>query len=416
MRTLQRFLTIFLLAIGPVIAAAPAAQIAAEESILSTKDDAKEIALRANAAAAPLITADGAALQSKASHILLLDADTGTVLADKAADATMYPSSMTKMMTLYMVFDKLKQGTLKLNSTFTVSEKAWRMQGSKMFVPIGESVVLEDLIRGIAIQSGNDACIAVAEGIAGSEEAFASQMNETAKKIGMQHSHFVDASGWPHPDHVTTPRDLATLAAALIRDFPQYYHYFSEKEFVYHGIHQFNRNLLLGDPVLGVDGLKTGHTEAAGYGITLSARDATSGRRLILVINGLDSEAARAEEGRALLTWGLRNFKNVTIAKPGQALLQADAWLGKTATVPLTVKESVTLTVPASVSLSDIKLTFTYTGPIKTPVMAGQEVGKLTIKLPTGAIKDVPLVAGETVLRRGFFGRLFGIWAHWLGL
>ena len=413
MRMFSYWMLVLLITSAPALAAQ---NLAAPAAILTTKNESLDAALRETARALPLTTADGATLASNASHILLLDADTGTVLADKAADAPMYPSSMTKMMTLYLVFDKLKQGTIKLDTRFTISEKAWRMQGSKMFVPLGEAVTVEDLIRGIAIQSGNDACIAVAEGIAGSEEAFAKQMNDTAKKLGMANSNFVDASGWPHADHQTTARDLATLAYALIRDFPQYYHYFSEKEFIYHGITQFNRNLLLGDVTLGVDGLKTGHTEAAGYGITLAARDPVSGRRLILVVNGLDSEVARAEEGKALLTWGLRNFKNLTLVKPGQTITQAKLWLGQQPTVPLTVKDSVTLTVPATISAADIKFISTYKTPIKTPVMLGQEVGTLTIKLPTGASKEVPLVAGETVMQKGFVGRIFAVWASWLGL
>ena len=186
-----------------------------------------DISLRTAAALMPMKTLDGSAVESPASHVYLIDESTGTVLAQKAGDAKMYPSSMTKIMTLYMVFERLKAGTIALDSQFAVSEKAWRMQGSKMFVPLGGQISLEELIRGIAIQSGNDACVVVAEGIAGSEEAFAKQMNDTAKKLGMTNTNFVDASGWPHPDHVTTPHDLALLGAALVHDFPEYYHYLS---------------------------------------------------------------------------------------------------------------------------------------------------------------------------------------------
>jgi D-alanyl-D-alanine carboxypeptidase (penicillin-binding protein 5/6) len=373
-------------------------------------------ALQAAARTLPVSTADGSKLATAASHIVLVDAATHTVLAEKAADAQMYPSSMTKMMTLYVTFEKLKQGAIKLDTPFTVSEKAWRMGGSKMFVPLGASIPLEELIRGIAIQSGNDACIAVAEGIAGSEEAFAKQMNDAAAKLWMKNSHFMDSSGWPDAQHYSTPRDLATLAEALIRDFPQYYHYFGEKEFVYNGIHQFNRNLLLGDPALGVDGLKTGHTDAAGYGITLSGKEPSSGRRLILVINGLDSEAARAEEGRALLTWGFRNFKNVTLANPGQAMTQAQVWLGKEKTVGLTITEPLLLTVPVGVAPADVKLIASYPKPIAAPIAAGQEIGKLKVVLPTGASKEVSLVAVTAVEKKGAIGKLFTLWASWLGM
>lgn len=370
----------------------------------------------ATARTIPLSTADGAVLTTKASHLLLIDADTHTVLAEKGADARMYPSSMTKMLTLYLVFEKLKQGTVRLDTPFTVSEKAWRMGGSKMFVPLGVAVPLEQLIRGISIQSGNDACIAVAEGIAGSETAFAKQMNDTAARLGMKGSHFMDASGWPDPDHYTTPRDLAILAEALIRDFPGYYPYFGEREFEYNGIHQFNRNTLLYDASLGVDGLKTGHTESAGYGITLSAKEPASGRRLILVLNGLDSETSRAEEGKAFLTWGFRNFKNLEIVNPGQSVTQAPVWLGKEATVPLSVKEPLMLTVPVGVQPGSIKLIASYTKPLAAPVATGQEVGTLKVVLPTGASKEVPLITANAVERKGFFGRIFAVWGSWLGL
>lgn len=207
-----------------------------------------------------------------------------------------------------------------------------------MFVPLGASIPLEELIRGIAIQSGNDACVTAAEGLAGSETAFAQIMNETAKKLGMKDSNFVDSSGWPNPNHYTTAHDLALLSVALIRDFPEYYHYFSEPEFTYNNIRQYNRNLLLKD-TLGVDGLKTGHTEAAGYGIALSAKELATGRRWCWSSTGLDSEAARAEVGKELLTWGFRNFEELQLAAPGKVLAKAAVFAGKAETVGLTVKE-----------------------------------------------------------------------------
>lgn len=297
-----------------------------------------DLSLRTKAAAMPTKTADGSTLETAASHMYLVDYDTGTVLASKAADEKMYPSSMTKMMTLHIIFDGLKKGTLSTNSQFTVAEKTWvnwNNRGSSMFLPINSQVSLEDLIRGIAIQSGNDACVVAAEGIAGSEEAFAKQMNATAKAIGMTNSNFTDSTGWPSAEHITTPHDLAVLAISLIRDFPEYYHYLSEREFTFHGIRQFNRNLLLGNPSLKVDGLKTGHTEAAGYGITLSAKDPATNRRLVLVINGMDSEAARAQEGERLLKWGFANFKNVTAFAAGQPIANAPVWMGDLREVPL---------------------------------------------------------------------------------
>lgn len=371
----------------------------------SSSEAGLDLTLRSSAAAMTATTADGSPLQTPASHMYLLDYHTGAVLAEKAGDQKMYPSSMTKIMTLYLVFDRLKQGTLSANSQFTVSEKAWRIQGSKMFVPLGEQVALEDLIRGIAIQSGNDACIVVAEGIAGSEAAFAQQMNETATKLGMTGSNFVDASGWPNADHVTTAHDLAVLGAALIRDFPQYYPYVSEREYTYHGIRQYNRNLLLNNTALGVDGIKTGHTDAAGYGIVLAAKDPATGRRLILVVNGLDSEKDRASEGERLLNWGFRNFDNRVLFKAGSTVATADVWMGKKKTVALTVAQDVIATVP-KLGRDKIQMTKTYNAPVAAPVMAGQPMGTLTIVMPNGVKQEVPLVAAAQVEELSFFARI----------
>lgn len=364
-----------------------------------------DLGLRKNAAAMPTITADGSVLATSASHMILVDVATGSVLAQKAEDAKMYPSSMTKIMTLYLIFERLKQGILALDSRFTVSEKAWRMQGSKMFVPLGGQIMLEDLIRGIAIQSGNDACVVVAEGIAGSEEAFAKQMNDTAKKLGMNNSNFTDASGWPSPDNTTTAHDLSVLATAIIRDFPEYYHYLSEREFTFHGIRQFNRNLLLADPSLRVDGLKTGHTEAAGYGITLSALDPATQRRLVLVVNGLDSDAARAQEGKHLLKWGLQNFRNATVFTPGQEIVKAPVWMGSAREVPLTVSANVNLTLPKT-GAAGAKASVSYVSPLMAPVAKGQEIGKLTLMQVDGSTREFPLVAGTGAGRLGFLARI----------
>ena len=390
--------------IQPVLAAAPA-DAAAPVIDESSAEAGLDLTLRTKAAAMPLLTADGSQLDTPASHVTLIDYTTGTVLAEKAGDQKMYPSSMTKMMTLYLLFDKLKQGTLTLSSQFTVSEKAWRIQGSKMFVPLGGQIGLEDLIRGIAIQSGNDACIVVAEGIAGSEAAFAIQMNDTAQKLGMTGTHFVDASGWPNALHVTTPHDLAILASAIIRDFPQYYHYVSEREFTYHGIRQFNRNLLLGNAALHVDGLKTGHTDAAGYGITLSATDPATGRRLVLVLNGLDSEAARASEGERMLRWGFHNFDDLVLFKAGQSVASAKVWMGAAKEVPLVLASDVVVSVP-KVGRDNIKIVVTYQSPVAAPVTKDAVLGKLTIALANGWTKDFPLVAQAPVEKLSFFARI----------
>lgn len=374
---------------------------AAEESAEAGLD----LTLRTKAAGMPVLTRDGSAQQSPASHLVLMDYDTGAVLASKAADQPMYPSSMTKMMTLYLIFDKLKQGTLSMDTVFPVSEKAWRMQGSKMFVPLGAQVKLEDLIRGIAIQSGNDACIVAAEGIAGSEETFAQQMNERAKTLGMTGSHFVDGSGWPNPAHLTTAHDLALLAVALIRDFPQYYHFFSEREYVYNNIRQYNRNLLLANPSLHVDGLKTGHTDAAGYGITLSARDPVSGRRLVLVLNGLDSESARANEGARLLAWGFQAFETLHYATAGQKLAHPNVWDGTADSVALVPTQDVKV-IAGKVGRDQVKATIHYPSVVMAPVKQGQPIGTLEVTLPDGAKESFPLVAAQDVAKLSFVARV----------
>lgn len=364
-----------------------------------------DLTLRTNAAAMPIISADGSALQSGASHIMLMDYDTGAPLLSKAADQKMYPSSMTKIMTLYLIFEKLKQGTLTTDSQFTVSEKAWRMQGSKMFVPLGGQIGLQDLIRGIAIQSGNDACVVVAEGISGSEAAFANLMNEKAKQLGMTGSNFVDASGWPNANHYTTAHDLALLGQAMIRDFPEYYHYLSEREFTYHGIRQFNRNMLLDNTAMQVDGLKTGHTEAAGYGIVLSAKDPGTGRRLVLVLNGLDSTTSRAQEGERLLSWGFHNFDNLKLFSKGQAVTNAPVWMAGAQEVPLTVANDMVASVP-KLGRNAIKIEVSYQSPLIAPVAMGQEVGTVTVTFANGSTMKSPLVAGAAADKLSFFGRI----------
>lgn len=354
-------------------------------------------------------------IATAAQQMILIDASTNTVLAQKNASQSMFPSSMTKLMTLYVLFERLKEGSVKLTDKFTVSEKAWRMQGSKMYVPIGTEVVLEDLIRGIHVQSGNDACIVVAEGLAGSEEQFAVLMNEKAKALGMNHTHFVNATGWPDENHYTTAMDLAILGARIIQDFPEYHHYSSEPEFTFNNIRQGNRNLLLSRKDLGVDGLKTGHTEIAGYGIVLSANEPGGTRRLILVINGLKDIKARAEEGAKLLTYGFKQFQNVTLAKTTDTVLEAPVWMGKQAKVPLAVKNDVVITV-GRLKHDGISAKAIVNEPIASPVTIGQEVGTYEVTLANGEKKSTPLVTAQAVERKGALARIPFVIGHWLGL
>lgn len=356
-----------------------------------------------------LVAALGAApaaaepLTTNAAHAYIVDYQTGAVLFDKMAGERLHPASMSKLMTIYMLFDALKRGDVKLSDAFHVSEKAWSTQGSKMFVEINAAIPVEDLIRGIIIQSGNDACVVVAEGLAGSEEAFAERMNKKAKEIGLTDSNFTNASGLPEPNHLMTAKDLATLARRLIDDFPEYYKYFSELEFVWHGIKQGNRNPLLYRAGSGVDGLKTGHTEEAGFGLTASAvRD---GRRIIMVVHGLSGMQERADEAGGLLDWAFREYGNYTIASPGTVLTEANVWMGVEKTVPLTVATPLLVTLPRS-ERQNIVARAVYKGPVAAPIAKNQEVGELVIDIPGMPQARAKLVAAKDVPELGFGGRV----------
>ncbi len=349
----------------------------------------------------PAIAAD-AGIETQAEQAIVLDMTTGTVLLEKNADERMPTSSMSKMITVYKVFERLRDGRLSLEDTFHVSEKAWRKQGSKMFVGVNTRVSVQDLLRGIIVQSGNDATIVVAEGLAGSESAFADELNRTAEEIGMTDSNFVNASGWPDPDHYSTARDLAKLAEATIRHFPEYYHYYSEKTFTYNGIKQSNRNPLLYADV-GADGLKTGHAEEAGYGLTASAE--RNGRRLIMVLNGLPDKASRGTESERLLDWAFREFDNYALFNAGEQVSEAEVWMGVEGHVPLMIEEDVLLTLPRK-SRRNMKAKVLYAGPIAAPIAKGRRLATLRIEVPDREHMDFPLVAGADVPQLGIFSRL----------
>lgn len=334
-----------------------------------------------------------------AEQAIMIDYETGMVLFEKNADQKMPTSSMSKVLTMYVVFDALKSGRISLDTEFTVSEKAWRKGGSKMFVEAGDSVKVEDLIRGVIVQSGNDATIVLAEGLAGTEDAFANALNSTARRLGMANSHFANASGWPDPDHYSTARDLATLALATIRDFPDYYHYYGEHEFTYNNIKQPNRNPLLYRNI-GADGIKTGHTEVGGYG--LMASGTRGGRRVVLIVNGLKDEKARAQEGSRLLDWGLRGFENVSLFSSGETVEYAPVVMGEAEQVPLAVQQDVKITVPIAVR-NDLEVHVEYESPLIAPIEKGQKVGTLKIAVPRVEDIEVPLVAASDVGSLGFF-------------
>ncbi len=341
-------------------------------------------------------------IETEAHNAYIIDMKTGAVLLDKGGEDRIAPASMSKMMTYYTAFTYLKEGKASLDDMLPVSEKAWRTQGSKMFVPLGGRVKIDDLLRGIIVQSGNDACIVLAEGLAGSEEAFVEKMNETAQKLGLTGSHFHNVTGLPDPEHYMTEHDLAILATHIITDFPEYYKYESLKDFTYNGIKQGNRNPLLYKD-LGADGLKTGHTEEAGYCLTASAvRD---NHRIIMVLAGLPTMKSRITESERLLEWAFREFGGYTLYKAGDPVDEAEVWLGTQAKVPLTVTSDAVVVIPRR-ARKDMKVTVSYDKPVKAPVVKGQEIGKLIVTTPGIAPTEFPLVAAADVDRLGTMGRI----------
>ena len=338
-----------------------------------------------------------------------VDFVTGATLLDKNADEEMPPSSMTKLMTIYIVYERLKSGRLKLDDELPVSERAWRMGGSKMFVQVGTQVKVEDLIRGVIVQSGNDACLVLAEAIAGSEEQFVELMNQTAKQLGLTHSFFKNCTGWPDPEQHMSCRDIATLARRIIMDFPEYYHYDSEKTFKYNGIEQGNRNPMVQKAT--ADGLKTGHTEAGGYGLVVSSM--RNGRRIILVLNGMTSMRERAEESERLMDWCFANFEDVTLFAAGDVVENVKVWLGTQPTVPLVGGRDLVVTMPRNWR-KNASIKVTYDSPIRAPVAKGDALGKLTVSGQGVPSMDVPLLAGADVPKLGLPGRAMAVLSHYV--
>jgi D-alanyl-D-alanine carboxypeptidase (penicillin-binding protein 5/6) len=378
---------------------------------------AVKTALAAVLASATLLASGAAsAFESSGKEAILVDMTGHRVLYEKNADQHMPTSSMSKMMTIYMVFDALKAGKIHLDDEFTVSEHAWRQtykqDESSMFLPINGRVKVQELIQGVIIQSGNDATVVLAEGLGGSEQQFVDEMNEKAKQIGLADSHFMNPHGMPDPNHYSTARDLATLAERLIVDFPEYYHFFGELEYTYNNIKQGNRNPLLYHAGSGVDGLKTGHTDAGGYGLTASAQ--RDGRRLVVVVNGLPSMQARADDPQALLDYGFNEFKAYTVFKPGETITREATWLGDQPFVPLVLDQ------PAAVTLSlaerkGLKAVVKIPETVKAPIVQGQEIGKLVISAPDQPDEEFPLKAGASVGRLGFFPRIAMAAGYMLG-
>lgn len=335
---------------------------------------------------------------TKAKFAILMDEASGTVIFQKDADLPMEPASMAKLMTIAVVFHEIRGERVKLTDEFFVSEHAWRTGGassggSTMFADLNSKIKVEDLVRSVIIQSGNDAAIVLAEGIAGSEGSFAAMMNELAEEIGLTDSHFTNPTGLPDPDMHVTARDLADLARYLIREFPEYYHYFSEPEMEWNGIKQPNRNSLV-ELGIGVDGLKTGHTEAAGYGSVISTDE--GGRRLVAVIHGLTSMAERTEEGRKLITWGARAFERVAAYPDGAVVAYANVYGGVKGSVGLVGEGEVALYLPRG-SRKCLSAEVVYTGPLMPPVVEGDQVAELRVFCDEQLVQVAPLYAAESV-------------------
>lgn len=342
-----------------------------------------------------------APLQTKAQFAYVVEADTGTVLFEKEAGQRMPTSSMSKVMTMYLVFEALQNKKLTLDQTLPVSETAWRQEGSRMFINVGQTVAVEDLIRGVIIQSGNDASVALAEAVAGTEASFAEMMNDKARQLNMTNSHFKNATGLPDPDHYSTPHDLALLAQALMRDFPQHYHYYSEKEFTFNNIKQGNRNPLL-YRFAGADGMKTGHTDIAGYGLIGTAT--RENRRIVAVLNGMKSMQERADESVAAIEWAFREYGTYDVVKNTVSVGNAKIWLSDKTTVSLVPARDLKLTLPRSVK-DQVKIEKTVNAETQAPVQKGQQLGSVVVSVPGRDLIEVPLLAAEDAPLQGIFAR-----------
>jgi serine-type D-Ala-D-Ala carboxypeptidase (penicillin-binding protein 5/6) len=349
-------------------------------------------------------------IPTAAKQAFMVDPQTSTVLLYKDAELPMAPSSMSKMMTIYILFEELTAGRIKLDTKFKVSERAWRMGGSRMYLEVGGEATVEELIRGMIVLSGNDACVVVAEGLSATEESFAKRMTKRGRELGMTNSVFKNSSGWPADGKHTTARDLALLSWRTIEDFPELYRYYAETSWSYNNIKQDNRNRLL-KLTPGTDGLKTGHTEEAGYGqATAVIRE---GRRLILVVNGLTSMAERAQETSRLVEWGFRDFSNTTVFRAGDVVAEAPVWLGEREKVPLVIQRAVQFTLPSGQSFQPRAMA-RFEGPLPAPIAKGTKLGTVAVSLPDGRTAEYALEAGADVPRLGIVGRATSLVRHYL--
>lgn len=346
-----------------------------------------------------------------ANSYILVDFNSGRVLVESNPDARVEPASITKLMTSYVVFTELASGNIELGERVNISEKAWRTGGSRMFIEPGMEVTLEQLIKGMVIQSGNDASVALAEHLAGSEDAFAGLMNHYATQLGMSGSHFVNSTGLPHEEHYTTARDVAVLSTALIAQFPDYYRWYAEKEYSFNNIRQHNRNNLLWRDAA-VDGLKTGHTQAAGYCLAASAK--RDGMRLISVVLGSASESRRVSESQSLLNYGFRFFETVQLYKAGQELAQGRIWKGEEEQIRLGIRDELFVTIPRG-RYDDLDAQVEMRPELVAPIAQGEEVGQISIRLEGDEIASRGLIALQDIAQAGFFGRTWDGMSMWVG-
>ncbi len=343
-------------------------------------------------------------ITTSAQQAILYDVQTDTVIFEKNADQLMSPSSMSKLMTVYYIFKKIKEGEVSLKDKFKVSKKAWKKGGSKMFLNINSYVTIEDLLRGIIVQSGNDACITIAEGFSGTESSFAEELNILADEIGLNASFFSNSTGWPDPEHLMTARDILKLSLKTIKDFPNLYKIYSEKEFSYGKIKQNNRNpLLFSDPY--TDGLKTGRTSLGGFG--LAASSIRKDRRVILVLNGLESNNQRKKESKRLMDIAFNNFKNLKIIKKGQLIEKINVWNGSVNKIKVKSKENLIINVPKSMK-NKMKVSLEYTSPLIAPIKKNDQIAELLIRDDKGnLIKKVSLTSDISIKEKNFLSKVF---------
>ena len=340
-----------------------------------------------------LLSLNALAVDTKADQAIVIDYNTGEVLFEKNADKKMPPASMTKIMTVYVAFDRLKQTNLSVNDQCKISPRAYKMGGSRTFLEIDEKVSIDVLLKGIIVQSGNDASVALAECLAGTEEDFAKLMNVYAENMGMLNTNFINSSGWPDENHFSTVRDLGVLSNTIIRDFPEMYEYFAMKEFLYNEINQPNRNRLL-TRVFSSDGLKTGYTKKSGWGISGSAK--RDKRRITVVINGTNSSRSRLNESSYLIDWAFNQTSEVTLFKKGEVIKNVDVWLGNKPTINLVIKEDV-ISILSFDQIKLIEASINYNKPIDAPIKNGDELGNIILSIPGKDKIDVPLVAENDI-------------------